>query len=98
MDGLVVEKHGLKMTFYEEGTRISFDHLPADRHELVVTETGENAIQWLIQAAIGIAATADELEGCMKSIRAFYAEYLIDKSALNTLAFRLRHAKIMEDT
>lgn len=89
--GYTVEVEGLSVTFCEDSTIVKFSHI---EKEVVSASIGEEAIQNLIQMAIWASKTAEDLQVCMSSIRKFYSHYLIDKSALNTLAWRIRNIDI----
>lgn len=85
--GYTIKHKSLSMTFEKDCTAIRFDHIP---DPVVTADTGESAIQNLIQEALMMSRSVDDLQLCMESIREFYSHYLMDKSALNTLAFKLK--------
>lgn len=88
-----VKHNGLTMMFEKDGTVVRFDHIKDDK--VISSSTGESAIQELIKYAIYLSKSSEDLETCMQSIRSFYAHYLIDKSALNTLAWKIKNIDIV---
>lgn len=91
---LVIEHGGLRLEFFKDSTTIIYDCLP----EYLITSvryTGEDAIQNLMLTLFrGQAETSEQFQNCMKSVREFYSHYLMDKSALNMLAWQLKNMSV----